>query len=61
VTVDGAIVLGPKWNENEPSFEGYFKSRRKLQSTKSFVVECDDAKFEAAKAAIKAAGGRVVK
>ena len=54
MTVDGGIVLGPRWNENEPSFEGYFASWRKLQSTMSFVVECDDAKFEAVKAAIKA-------
>ena len=61
VTVDGGIVLGPKWKENEPSFEGYFKSWRKQQTTKSFVVECDESKLEAVKAAIKAAGGRVVK
>lgn len=62
VTVEGGIVFGPQWkSDNEPSFEGYFKRWRKLQKTKSFVVECDESKLEAVMAAIKAAGGKVVK
>lgn len=62
VTVEGGIVYGPQWkNDDEPSFEGYFKRWRKLQTTKSFVVECDESKLEAILAAIKAAGGKVVK
>lgn len=62
VTIEGGIVFGPQWkNDDEPSFEGYFKRWRKLQKTKSFVVECDESKLDAVLAAIKAAGGKVVK
>jgi hypothetical protein len=62
VTIEGGIVFGPQWtSDNEPSFEGYFKRWRKLQKTKSFVVECDESKLEAVMAVIKAAGGKVVK
>jgi hypothetical protein len=62
VRIEGGIVLGPRWkNDDEPSFETYFKRWRKEQATKSFVVECDDSKLEAVLAAIKAAGGKVVK
>lgn len=62
VTIEGGIVFGPQWTtDNEPSFEGYFKRWRKLQTTKSFVVECDEAKLDAVLAAIKAAGGKVSK
>jgi len=59
--VSVGAALGLKWKKNEPSFEGYIKGWRKQQTTKSFVVECDDTKFEAVKTAIKAAGGRVIK
>lgn len=61
VTVDGGIVLGPQWDGNEPSFEAYFKRWRKLQSTISMVVEVDRAKEDSLLAAIKAAGGKIVK
>lgn len=59
VTIEGGIVFGPEWDENEPSFETYFKRWRKKQGTASFLVECDIANLEAVKAAVKAAGGRV--
>ena len=58
VRIAGGIVFGPQFDQNEPSFEGYFKRWRKLQTTTTFVVECDIAKVEAVKAAVKAAGGR---
>lgn len=62
VTVEGGLVFGPQWTrDNEPSFEAYFKRWRKLQKTKSFVVECDESQLEAVMAAVKAAGGKVVK
>lgn len=61
VVVEGGIVFGPQWNDNEPSFEGYFKRWRKQQTTVSFLVECDASKLEAVKAAVKAAGGKVAK
>lgn len=60
VEIEGGMVFGPKWDGNEPTFEAYFKSWRKKQSTMSFLVECDPDKFEAIKAAVKAAGGRIV-
>lgn len=62
VRIEGGIVLGSRWqNDDEPSFETYFKRWRKEQSTKSFLVECDESKLEAVLAAVKAAGGKVVK
>lgn len=62
VTLEGGIVFGPQWaSDNEPSFESYFKKWRKLQKTKSFVVECDESIFEAVMVAVKAAGGKVLK
>ena len=61
VTIDGGIVLGPQWDGDEPSFETYFKRWRKLQSTASMVVEVGRAKEDALRAAIKAAGGKIIK
>jgi hypothetical protein len=61
VRIEGGIVFGPQWKENEPSFETYFKRWRKEQTTKSFLVECDEDKLEAVMAAIKAAGAKVAK
>ncbi|WP_330544667.1 hypothetical protein V0242_25350 (plasmid) [Aeromonas hydrophila] len=59
IRIDGGVVFGPQWDENEPSLETYFKRWRKQQTTTVFVVECDSSKLEDVKAAIKAAGGRV--
>lgn len=59
VRIEGGIVFGPQFDDqNEPSFEGYFKRWRKLQTTATFVVTCDIAKVEAVKSAVKAAGGK---
>ena len=59
VRIEGGAVFGPQWNEDEPSFEAYFKRWRKKQTTASFLVTCDVSKLEAVKQALKAAGGRV--
>lgn len=60
VTIEGGIVHGPAIGGEEPSFEAYFKRWRKLQTTSVMVVECDVAKLDAVKAAVRSAGGRVV-
>lgn len=59
VSIEGGIVWGDRWKDNEPSFETYFKRWRRAQRTATLVVECDRAQLEAVKAAVKAAGGRV--
>jgi hypothetical protein len=59
VTIEGGIVFGPKWDENEPSFELYFKRWRKQQTTTTLVVEIDRSKEEYLRMAIKAGGGKV--
>lgn len=61
VTIDGGIVLGAQPEGREPSVETHFKRWRKLQTTKTLVVEVDAAKLEAVLQAIKAAGGKVVR
>ncbi len=61
VTIEGGIVFGPQWDENEPSFEAYFKRWRKAQTTTFFTVEAPLEKADAIKEAIKAAGGKVAK
>lgn len=60
VKIEGGIVFGPRWRGDEPSFESYFKLWRKKQNTTFFLTECDVSKFDAVKAAVKAAGGRVI-
>lgn len=60
VTVEGGMVFGPQWDGDEPSLEAYFKRWRKLQTTRTVLVECDASNLDAVKAAVKAAGGRVV-
>lgn len=58
VTVSGGFMRGLK---AEISFETFFKRWRKQQNIVSIVVEFDDSKEEAIVAAIKAAGGRILK
>lgn len=61
VVIDGGIVFSTKWEEGDaPSFETYFKRWRKAQSTAFLSVECPKDKEAAVRAAIKAAGGKVV-
>jgi hypothetical protein len=55
---DGGVYGLP--NNKEISFEGYFKQWRKRQTTTTFLVECDLTKVDEVKAAVKAAGGKVV-
>lgn len=61
VTIDGGIIVGPEFDGNGPSFESYFKRWRKLQTTATLVVEIDRSKEDALRAAIKAAGGKILK
>lgn len=60
VTIEGGFVCGPSLNGREPSLETYFKRWLKTQTTASFLVECDAKVIDAVKAAIRAAGGRVI-
>lgn len=46
--------------QNAPSLEAHFKQWRKRQNTTSIVVEVANEKAEAVRAAIVAAGGKVV-
>lgn len=59
VRISGGGIFGLP-NDKEISFEGYFRSWKKSQNTRSFLVECDVSKLEEIKAAIKAAGGKVL-
>lgn len=61
VVIHGGMVMkSPLYKEgNEPSVESYFRRWKKEQTTTAFVVECDVAKIEVIKAAIKAAGGKI--
>ena len=47
--------------EDLGSLESFFKKWRKKQNTATLIVECDLAKIDAMKAAVKAAGGKIVK
>lgn len=60
LTLEGGIVLGPVVGASEPSLETYFKRWKKAQSTTVLCVEMPNDKVEAIKAAIKAAGGKVL-
>lgn len=59
VRITGGGIFGLP-NDKEMSFEGYFRSWKKRQNIRTVVVECDVAKLEEVKAAIKAAGGKVL-
>jgi len=58
VTISDGVVYGVA---GEPSFETFFKRWKRAQTTASFPVECDISKLDAVKAAIQAAGGKVLK
>ena len=59
VTIEGGYVIESPFGR-DVSLESYFKKWLKTQSIRSFLVECDAAFLDAVKAAIKAAGGKVV-
>lgn len=62
VIIEDGVVCGPQWEFGDsPSLETYFRRWRKKQTTTFLTVECDHAKLEAVKAAIKAAGGKISK
>src|SRR5688572_3148009 len=63
VVISYGVVTTDTVTEREDiaSFEGYFRKWRKLQSTATFLVEAPNDKLEAIKAAIKSAGGKVLK
>jgi len=60
LTLAGGIVMGPVVGASEPSLETYFKRWKKAQSTTVLCVEMPNDKVDAIKAAIKAAGGKVL-
>ena len=61
VEICGGFVVDGLKCEDLGSLESFFKKWRKKQNTATLIVECDLAKIDAMKAAVKAAGGKVVK
>lgn len=59
VNLSGGVVLGLP-HGSEPSLELHFSRWRKRQTTTTILVECDLTKLDDVKAAVKAAGGRVL-
>lgn len=59
VNLSGGVVLGLP-HGTQPSLETHFSRWRKRQTTTTILVECDLAKLDAIKLAVKAAGGRVL-
>ncbi len=59
VRISGGGVLGLP-NGKDVSFEAHFRAWKKCQTTSTILVECDVTKIEAVKAAIRAAGGKVL-
>ena len=56
----GFVVDSPFYKSGEtPDLLSYFKKWQKIQTTVSFLVDCDHALFEAVKAAVLAAGGKI--
>lgn len=60
IGISNGGVMDKDSNEID-TFEGYFRKWRKKQTTVSILVECDREKVDVVTAAIKAAGGRIVK
>lgn len=58
--IEGGVVFGPTVGAQEPSFEAYFKRWRKEQNTSILMAEVPRDLVDAVKAAITAAGGKVV-
>lgn len=63
VSMEGGIILNTPLYPvgREPSIETYFRRWKREQTSTTFVVECDISKMDAIHAAIKAAGGRILK
>jgi hypothetical protein len=60
VVIDGGVIFLDADGDKSVNFDGHFRKWRKAQDTVSIVVECPTALADAVKAAIKAAGGKVV-
>ena len=60
VTVEDGVIFDKECNDIG-TFEGLFRKWRKLQNTVFLAVEAPKDKADAIRAAIKAAGGKVVK
>lgn len=60
VVIRDGSVSNPMLGGEVPSFEAYFKRWRKKQTSDTLIVECDKTKVDAVRAAIKAAGGKVL-
>ncbi len=60
INLSGGVVFGGQPNGTETSVEAHFKRWRKRQTTAMFLVECDLARVDEVKAAVKAAGGKTV-
>lgn len=58
--VCGVVIDSPLAGSDMIKLGTYFKKWHKTQSTVSMLIECDLSNLDAVKAAIKAAGGRVV-
>lgn len=60
VVVDGGVIFLDEGGDRSVNFDSHFRKWRKAQDTVSIVVECPTAAADAVKAAIKAAGGKVI-
>lgn len=61
VTIEGGVVFGRVFGSSEPSMEAYFRRWKKKQPTLTLLVECDLSTLALLEAAIKGAGGKIVK
>lgn len=57
--IEGGVVCGFVIGPAEPSVEAYFRRWKKAQTSVLFTGNCPKEAFEAVKAAVKAAGGKV--
>jgi hypothetical protein len=57
----GIVYADAQASEEVGSMEGYFRKWRRKQTTDVFLVEAPKEKLDAIKAAVKAAGGKVLK
>ena len=60
VVIEGGVIFLEADGDKNVTFESHFRKWRKAQDTVSFVVECPTAMVDAVRAAIKAAGGKVI-
>ena len=60
VSISGGVVFGVGGRE-PPSLESWFRKWKKIQTTMSFIVECDIADQANLISVIRSAGGKVVK